>query len=383
MSIHTCHREPDVRQDLVLHETAAEKAPPTTAGRGHHRRRFRDTILAASATAFLALLMAAPASASGVSKCKGDTASMLDRGLNAYVAHDYAAARTEFECMIARPDDDNRLYALFYLARIFADNNGSDTDHARAYQLYNTISQRYSEPTDPDDPRRGPFVARALTAVGIYVLQGIPDAGIRPDPARAAEIFRYAATFFDEPQAQFELAKLALVGEGGPADPKFALHYLQKLSKRGHSGAQAFLADLLARGKYVKQDKITALALSRLAAKHAQPSDRLWVEDIHQHIFCGAPQGVRAEANGLVAKWSREYRPPSRQGNARNPNPDLQPELRLTPDRTCSNGETVEASRSGVAQGPALAGMTDPAAKPGTPADQQSVGVQSFSPRDR
>ncbi|HRK20039.1 MAG TPA: hypothetical protein PK970_13870, partial [Hyphomicrobiaceae bacterium] len=160
-----------------------------------------------TAAAFLALGMAVPASAAGMSKCTGDTSSMLDRGLGAYVLHDYATARFELECMIARPDDDNRLYALFYLARIFADNNGTETDHARAYQLYKTISETYSEPTDPDDPRRGPFVARAITAVGVYVLQGIPDAGIRPDPARAAEIFRYAATFFDEPHAQFELAK--------------------------------------------------------------------------------------------------------------------------------------------------------------------------------
>ena len=81
---------------------------------------------------------------------------------------------------------------------------------------------------------------------------------------------KHAATFFNDEDAQFELAKLYLTGEGIAPDPAQALHYLSVLTtERKHPGAQAFLADLYWRGGPVRRDPLTALALIAVAVENA------------------------------------------------------------------------------------------------------------------
>ena len=79
------------------------------------------------------------------------------------------------------------------------------------------------------------------------------------------------------------------------------------LSQKGHAGAQAFLADLLWRGKYMKTDPVRALALISVAVANAPAYERVWIEDIYQNIYCGAAQGIRKQATGIVADWRTRY----------------------------------------------------------------------------
>ena len=105
------------------------------------------------------------------------------------------------------------------------------------------------------------------------------------------EYLREAAQFFRDEDAQFELAKLYLRGDGIESDVPYAKHWLSVLSQKGHAGAQAFLADLLWRGKYMKADPVRALALISVAVANAPPYERVWIEDIYQNIYCGAGAG--------------------------------------------------------------------------------------------
>ena len=113
------------------------------------------------------------------------------------------------------------------------------------------------------------------------------------------------------------------------------MHWLWDLSQNGHAGAQAFLADLLGRGKYIKPDQARALALISIAVENAPPHERLWIEDNYQNIFCGAGEGTRKQATGIVAEWGNRY--------GRNPDKrdqrDLLGQLTGSPERTCQNGE--------------------------------------------
>jgi hypothetical protein len=271
----------------------------------------------------------------------------FDQGLGAYKLGHTEMAILGFEEAAAA----GLFPSEFYLARIYSDNAGSRTDHAKAYRYYQRIADQYAD-IDPDDDRRSPYVAKALTALAGYVLRGLPEIGLKANPARAAEILHHAAMFFNEEDAQFELAKLYLKGEGVPEDPVRAKHWLSVLTQKGHAGAQAFLADLLWRGKLMAKDQTRALALITLAVENAPAHERVWIEDIHQNIFCGASDGTRSQAGGIVADWRRRY------GRAA-PNVDryglaeLQPRLQ----RTCSNGEPVNAPvRGGDPRGQIEAG---------------------------
>ena len=268
----------------------------------------------------------------------------LEQGVGAFNAGYYEIAAPALQYA----SDAHLFLAPYYLARIYSDNNGALTDHAKAYELYLKIAEEHTD-VDPDDDQRAPYVAKAMTQIAGYLLTGLPEVGLKPNSRIAAEYLREAAQFFRDEDAQFELAKLYLRGEGIESDVPYAKHWLSVLSQKGHTGAQAFLADLLWRGKYMKADPVRALALISVAVANAPPYERVWIEDIYQNIYCGAALGIRKQATGLVADWRTRY--------GRKPD-DLRDRSGLTAlstqaVRTCRNGEPVPFDMGVVGAEPA------------------------------
>ncbi len=301
-----------------------------------------------AALAALAIAVAGAAYAGGVKYASPQAA--FEQGLGAYKSGYYEIAIPALEEAAARGLELNRFFAEFYLARIYSDNAGVRTDHAKAYLLFQKLADENAD-VDPDDGRRAPFVAKALTALAGYLRNGVKSIGVAPDPERAVDYLHHAATFFGDKDAQFELAKIYLGGQGSGEDVKRGMHYLSVLTEEGHPGAQAFLADLLWRGRYVKKDERRALALITMAVENAPEHERVWIEDIYQNVFCGTSQGTRKQADGIVARWKKIFARPSA------------PEERmglggLEPQRKCGDGEVIEFQRE-----PAIV-ATPPAARP-------------------
>ncbi len=255
----------------------------------------------------------------------------LKQGMSAYQGGYYEIAIPALE-FAAGADE---AMANYYLARIYADSTGSHTDHAKAYMLMQKVVDELAE-VDPDNDPRAPYVGSSLTTLARYIRAGLPDIGLAPDLDRAVEYLHNASVIFDNEDAQFELAKLQLKGEGVEANVSKAKHWLSVLTQKGHAGAQAFLADLLWRGKYMEPDQSRALALIAVARANAPAQEALWIEDIYQNIFCGAGDGIRKQASGIVAGWGNRY---GRAPAVRERDPES--ELTAGPVRTCQNGETV------------------------------------------
>ncbi len=300
----------------------------------------------------ITLFMAAPASAGAGTAQFRSAEDALQQGIGAYSGGYYEMAIPALEVAAAQ----HQFLARYYLARIYSDNQSAHTDHAKAYFLYQQIANDYAD-VDPDDDRRAPFVAKSLTALAGYVRRGLPELGLKPNAERAAEYLHHAAIFFNDEDAQFELAKLQLHGDGVPSDVARGKHWLSILSQKGHAGAQAFLADLYWRGHFMNKDQVRALALISVAVKNAPGSERVWIEDIYQNIYCGASQGVRKQVGGMVAEWDSRYgrRPKSDEHTGLDP-------LQGAATRTCENGEVVPLEFSG-----------SPAGKAGMPSDVISV----------
>ncbi|MEI9901345.1 MAG: tetratricopeptide repeat protein [Hyphomicrobium sp.] len=217
----------------------------------------------------------------------------LDQGVGAFNGGYYEIAIPALEYAA----DAHLFLAPYYLARIYSDNNGSHTDHAKAYELYLKIAEEHTD-VDPEDDQRAPYVAKSMTRIAGYVLNGLPEVNLKPNPKIAVEYLREAAQFFRDEDAQFELAKLYLRGDGIESDVPYAKHWLSVLSQKGHSGAQAFLADILWRGKYMKADPVRALALISVAVANSPPYERVWIDDIYQNIYCGARRAFASRRPG-------------------------------------------------------------------------------------
>jgi TPR repeat protein len=312
------------------------------------------------ALAAAAIVCASQALAGGVKYASPQAA--FEQGLGAYKAGYYEIAIPALEEAARKGPEINRFFAEFYLARIYSDNTGALTDHAKAYELFRKLADDNID-ADPDDGRRAPFVAKALTALAGYLRSGLKEIGLRPDPRRAVEYLQHAATFFNDKDAQFELAKAFLGGRSDPEDIKRGVHYLSVLTEEGHPGAQAFLADLYWRGRYVPKDPRRALALITMAVENAPPHERIWIEDVYQNIFCGTSQGTRKQASGIVAVWrkmfSRPTAPDERMGLGGR---DLQPQ------RTCGDGEVLDFAR--------------PTSQPSLGADTMRGSTTGFGLRD-
>ena len=286
---------------------------------------------------------------------------------------------TELAIPALRHAADHEVFlAQYYLARILADNGTPYTDHVAAYQLYRKLALDHAN-IDPEDDKRKIFVARSLTALAGYVRRGLPQADVRPDPVRAVEYLRHAAQFFNDEEAQFDLARIYLQGDGVPQDTRSGLHWLSALTQRGHAGAQAFLADIYWRGRHnVMRDPTRAFALISVAVEHAPENERVWIEDIYQNIYCGAPAGTRTQAQGMVADWRQKYGR-TNAGGTRSSLGALVPQA----TRSCSNGEAVPAPRTRLETSPPAARTvpTDSASSP--PKGMLDIGTtgNAFAPR--
>ena len=299
---------------------------------------FNTAVRAAKITA-VALAMAmpvalSPGTSSAANAQQSDTSpdDALRRGVTAYNNGHYGIAVPALQHAAER----NLFLGQYYLARIYSDNDGGFTDHAKAYMLYQQIARDFAN-VDPDDPRAA-FVSDALVELAGYMRRGLPEAGLRANRKRAAEYLNHAALYFNDEDAQFELAKLMLHEAKAKSDGRArqGLDWLSVIAQRGHAGAQAFLADLLWRGKFTDANPVRALALIAVAAKNAPNKDAFWIDDIFQNIYCGASEGVRTQATGLVAEWDSRY--------GRKPLPRGQQNLEglsVRAVRTCADGQEV------------------------------------------
>ncbi len=294
------------------------------------------------AGAACSLLSAATAAAGGgITFRSPDDA--LHQGISAFNGGYYELAVPALEAA----SESSPVVGSFYLARIYADNEGSYTDHPKAYGIFKKLADDLRD-VDPDDEDMAPIAARSLTHVSNYLREGLAQSGLKPDVAAADRALQRAALSFNNEDAQFELAKVLLRGEGPDIDLSDSddqdskiengRHWLSRLSRGGHAGAQAFLADLLWRGKYVPKDQIAALNLIDVAVANSPPNERVWIDDIYQNIYCNAGEGVRRQATGRVAEWRNRYGRRHEGSSGKNGLDDLAAD----PVRTCENGEAVK-----------------------------------------
>ena len=90
--------------------------------------------------------------------------------------------------------------------------DGVPHDDLKAFEYFSKIADENADES-PDSPNAG-VVANAFVALGTYFLDGIKGTYVKPNPARAHEMFHYAASYFGDANAQYNLARLYLEGTG-------------------------------------------------------------------------------------------------------------------------------------------------------------------------
>lgn len=190
--------------------------------------------------------------------------------------------------------------AQWRLGRMYADGDGVVRDDLRAFEYFSRIANQHAE--DSPSAPQAQIVANAFVALGRYYRDGIPNSRVRSDRERAREMFQYAATYFANADAQYNLARMYLDGVSGQRDPKYAARWLSQAAQKNHFQAQALLGQMLFNGDLVQRQTARGLMLLTLARDNAGP-DEIWINEVYTSALKRASEDDRAMAGRMLERW--------------------------------------------------------------------------------
>jgi TPR repeat protein len=249
-----------------------------------------------AATAVLGL--AGGAAAFDAKSLGADTApaDALKYGLNSYKSGD---KETAAEALGLAADKGNPI-AQWKLGRMYAEGDGIARDDYKAFELFSEMADAHAEdgPAQPNSR----FISNAFVALGGYYKDGIPNTDVKQDPARARQIYAYAASYFGDPEAQVNLALMYYSGEGGERDPVQAARWANLAAAKGNVGGQALLGHILFEGDGVERQSVLGLKYLTIARDRAKPSD-VWIFEMQERALSLATETERRTAMALVDDW--------------------------------------------------------------------------------
>src|SRR3954471_20727117 len=191
--------------------------------------------------------------------------------------------------------------AQWKLGRMYADGDGVVQDDVRAFEYFSRIANAHAEDS-PSAPQAA-IVANAFVALGRYYLNGIPNSKIKSDPERAREMFSYAASYFGNADAQYDLARLYLRGAGSSRDDfRYGARWLGLAAQKGQHQAQALLGQMLFNGEQLPRQAARGLMWLTLARDSAAP-DEAWIKESYNKAIAKASDNDRAMALQMLEHW--------------------------------------------------------------------------------
>jgi len=191
--------------------------------------------------------------------------------------------------------------AQWKLGRMYADGDGVAQDDLRAFEYFSRIANQHAEDS-PSAPQAA-IVANAFVALGRYYLNGIPNTKVKSDPERAREMFSYAASYFGNADAQYDLARLYLKSAGNSRDDfRYGTRWLGLAAQKGQHQAQAMLGQMLFNGEQMPPQKARGLMWLTLARDSALP-DEAWIKESYNRAIAKASETDRAMALQMLEHW--------------------------------------------------------------------------------
>jgi uncharacterized protein len=196
--------------------------------------------------------------------------------------------------------DQGHLAAQWKVGRMYASGEGVAQDDQRAFTYFSQIANTH--PDEPPGTAQARIVANAYVALGHYYLKGIPNSAITPDAGRAREMFAYAASYFGDADAQFQLGRLYL--DGSPSDPHQAARWFQLAATKGDCRAEAVLGDMLFQGQKVPRQAARGLMWLTLG-RDCAGGDEAWIKPLYDDAFGRANDDERAMALVYLESWRK------------------------------------------------------------------------------
>jgi TPR repeat protein len=192
------------------------------------------------------------------------------------------------------------LGAQVKLARAYANGRDLPKDDAKAFMYFQQIADQQAD-ISPRSPI-AKYAAEAFVSLGQYYLDGIPEMPLVSNPAYAGQLFRHAASYFGNAEAQYRLACLYMNGDGVEKNVGLAVNWLATAAKKQHAASQATLGEILWRGEEVRQRRARGLALIMLAHENASANGKepQWISDLYGEALGKSDNATRKDAKAML-----------------------------------------------------------------------------------
>ena len=191
-------------------------------------------------------------------------------------------------------------FALWQLGRMYAEGDGVTRDDLRAFEYFQKFADNHAD-DNPANPRAR-FVANAFVSLGHYYLVGIPDSQVTASPELARRMFAHAASYFGDPEAQYQLATLYLEGNGVERDPRRAVPWLVLAANKNYYKAQAVLGRILFNGEHGIRQRASGLMWLTIACDGPGAKEP-WITKLRDTAVAQATDDERALAVILLKRW--------------------------------------------------------------------------------
>ena len=264
------------------------------------------------------------------------------------------------------------LGAQLKLARIYATGRDSVAkDDSKAFSYFQQIADQQAD-ISPSSPI-AKYAAEAFVALGQYYADGIPAMQLARNPVYAVDLFRHAASYFGDAEAQYRLARLYMNGDGVEKNMGLAVNWLATAAKKQHAAAQATLGEILWRGQDVRPRQARGLALIILAHQNAVADGKepQWIGDLYREALDKSDTATRKDAEAMLPELGGV------QAATLMPTAKAKPtEVMVMP----AAGATAKAASSTASAAADTVPLTKPGAPPPAPIGM-SVGFGATSPK--
>jgi hypothetical protein len=192
-------------------------------------------------------------------------------------------------------------WAQWKLGRMYADGDGVARNDVMAFDYFQRVASEHAE--DSPYSVQAAVVANAFVSLGRYYLNGIPNSKVKADQERAREMFYYAASYFGNADAQYDLARLYLRGVNASPDAiAVGVRWMGNAAKKGQHLAQAQLGEMLFNGDRMRAQRARGLMFLALACEGATP-DEVWIKETYNRAVANSTEDERAMAVKYVEQW--------------------------------------------------------------------------------
>lgn len=216
-------------------------------------------------------------------------------GLQAYRAGDKLEAVSRLEAAAAQGHAPSQ----WQLGKMYAHGDGVQRDQLKAFEYFRAVANGHAE----DSPRSplARFVSDSFVELGNFFREGIPNSRVVRNLNEAANLFTYAATYFGDAEAQYQLARMYLDDDGPERNPRRAMRWLLLSAKKNHAEAQAQLGRLLLTGdEDVKPQTVHGLMWLEIARRNAGPKPAKGFDEGRGAVAAGITPQQRARAADMA-----------------------------------------------------------------------------------